>query len=100
MPSKKSVTPISQTGTIDFLKDDIREGIGEIQLHTIDHVKIAKTCPLFKYYRVIMVHTVDQKITSKVVVKPMHHFNVHQAKSTASVSENGVNYPNLLAPKR
>ena len=33
VPSKISVTP-----TIDALKDNIREAVGEIQLHTIDNV--------------------------------------------------------------
>ena len=35
VPSKISVTP---TETIDTLKDNIREVIGEIQLHSIDNV--------------------------------------------------------------
>ena len=35
-PSKISVTPTSQT--IDALKDNIREAIGETQLHTIDNL--------------------------------------------------------------
>ena len=36
MPPKISVTPTSQA--INALKDNIREAIGEIQLHTIDNV--------------------------------------------------------------
>ena len=36
-PSKISVTPTSQEA-IEALKDNIREAIGEIQLHTIDKV--------------------------------------------------------------
>ena len=37
MPSEISVTPTSLE-TIDAVKDNIREDIGEIQQHTIDNV--------------------------------------------------------------